>query len=90
MTIADAMVEKGFRDAGYEYVTIDDCWPADKRDSQGRLQPDPKRFPSGMKALADYVWTASIIQSFIYLITKPYNLIINDNIPSTGKLVAWP
>ena len=56
-SIADAMVAKGFRDAGYEYITIDDCWPADQRDSQGRLQPDPKRFPSGMKALADYVST---------------------------------
>ena len=53
--MADAMVAGGFKDAGYEYIAIDDCWPADKRDSQGRLQGDPRRFPSGIKALADYV-----------------------------------
>lgn len=55
MEMTDAMVANGYRDAGYVYVCIDDCWLADDRDSQGRLQPDPKRFPSGMKALADYV-----------------------------------
>ena len=51
---ADAMVSSGLKDAGYEYVNIDDCWQGE-RDSQGFIQPDPKRFPSGMKALADYV-----------------------------------
>jgi alpha-galactosidase len=43
------------RDAGYEYVVIDDCWQANARDQNGDLQPDPQRFPAGMKALADYV-----------------------------------
>ena len=52
---ADAMVSTGMRDAGYVYVNIDDCWMAPERDAQGRLQPDPKRFPHGIKALADYV-----------------------------------
>jgi alpha-galactosidase len=52
---ADAMVSSGMRDAGYEYVNIDDCWSAKERDSSGNLVPDPQRFPSGMKALADYV-----------------------------------
>ena len=51
---ADAMVESGMKDAGYEYVNIDDCWHG-ARDSLGFIQPDPERFPSGMKALADYV-----------------------------------
>lgn len=51
---ADAMVASGLRDAGYVYVNIDDCWHGE-RDAQGFIQPDPKRFPSGMKALADYV-----------------------------------
>ena len=55
MTMADLMVKDGYRDAGYEYVAIDDCWLANERDEQGRLQADPARFPSGMKALADYV-----------------------------------
>ena len=51
---ADAMVATGMKDAGYEYVNIDDCWHGE-RDSMGFIQPDPQRFPSGMKALADYV-----------------------------------
>ncbi|WP_207428942.1 glycoside hydrolase family 27 protein [Pedobacter sp. SYSU D00535] len=52
--IADAMVSSGMKDAGYTYVNIDDCWHGD-RDSLGFIHPDPQRFPSGMKALADYV-----------------------------------
>ena len=51
---ADAMVEHGLKDAGYQYVNIDDCWHG-QRDADGNIHPDPKRFPSGMKALADYV-----------------------------------
>jgi len=52
--IADAMAESGMKDAGYEYVVIDDCWQVD-RDENGELVPDPDRFPSGIKALSDYV-----------------------------------
>lgn len=51
---ADAMVTSGMKDAGYRYVNIDDCWHGE-RDEQGFIHPDPERFPSGMKALADYV-----------------------------------
>ncbi len=51
---ADAMVSSGMKDAGYGYVNIDDCWHG-SRDDQGFIQADSKRFPSGMKALADYV-----------------------------------
>ena len=51
---ADAMATNGMKDAGYQYINIDDCWQG-QRDAQGFIQPDPKRFPSGMKALADYV-----------------------------------
>ena len=51
---ADAMAANGMRDAGYQYVNIDDCWHG-SRDSNGFIQPDAQRFPSGMKALADYV-----------------------------------
>ncbi|XP_071124498.1 alpha-N-acetylgalactosaminidase-like [Mytilus edulis] len=53
--MADVMVSDGYKDAGYEYIIIDDCWPASKRTSEGRLQGDPERFPNGMKALADYI-----------------------------------
>jgi alpha-galactosidase len=51
---ADAMVASGMREAGYRYLVIDDCWHGE-RDALGFLQPHPERFPSGMKALADYV-----------------------------------
>ncbi|WP_249138153.1 glycoside hydrolase family 27 protein [Phenylobacterium montanum] len=51
---ADAMVASGMKDAGYQYVVIDDCWHG-ARDAHGDIQPDPQRFPSGIKALADYV-----------------------------------
>lgn len=51
---ADAMVSSGMKDAGYEYVVIDDCWQIG-RDSLGFVVADPEKFPSGMKALADYV-----------------------------------
>ena len=53
--IADAMVAEGLKDLGYEYVVIDDCWSMRKRNAQGRLVPDPEKFPSGMKALSDYI-----------------------------------
>ena len=50
------MVSDGWLAAGYEYVAIDDCWMARERDpATRRLLPDPLRFPSGIKALADYV-----------------------------------
>src|SRR5262249_44017944 len=51
---ADAMVSSGMKAAGYQYVNIDDCWMAPQRDAEGRLQADPVRFPSGIKAVADY------------------------------------
>lgn len=51
---ADAMVSSGMKDAGYLYINIDDCWHG-QRDAQGFIQANAQRFPSGMKALADYV-----------------------------------
>jgi alpha-galactosidase len=52
--VADALVSTGMKDAGYQYVVIDDCWQVG-RDKNGTIIPDPERFKSGMKALADYV-----------------------------------
>lgn len=51
---ADAMVSSGLRDAGYQYIIIDDCWQI-SRDSMGFIVADKDRFPSGIKALADYI-----------------------------------
>src|SRR3954466_2453201 len=53
-SVADAMVSNGMRDTGYNYLVIDDCWQVD-RDADGNIIPDAKRFPSGMKAVGDYV-----------------------------------
>lgn len=53
--IADKFISLGLRDAGYQYANIDDCWANWQRDKDGRLQPNPKRFPSGIAALADYI-----------------------------------
>ncbi|MET7432308.1 NPCBM/NEW2 domain-containing protein [Streptomyces flaveolus] len=53
--IADLFVEKGLKDAGYQYVNLDDCWALPDRDANGKLVPDPVRFPDGIKAVADYV-----------------------------------
>ncbi|KAI4373122.1 hypothetical protein MLD38_011282 [Melastoma candidum] len=52
---ADAMVSTGLAKLGYEYVNIDDCWAEIARDDKGNLVPKNATFPSGIKALADYV-----------------------------------
>ena len=55
LATADFFVSSGLKDAGYEYVNLDDCWALHERDEHGDLVPDPVRFPHGIKALADYV-----------------------------------
>ena len=52
--MADAMVKSGMKDAGYQYIVIDDCWQV-ARDKDGNILADPQRFPSGIKTLADYI-----------------------------------
>ncbi len=51
---ADEMVSSGMKDAGYEYIVIDDCWHGE-RDENGFIHANKEKFPSGMKALVDYV-----------------------------------
>lgn len=52
---ADALVSSGLAKLGYKYVNIDDCWAEYERSPEGYLVPHKSTFPSGMKALADYV-----------------------------------
>ena len=52
---ADIHSDSGLKDAGYEYIVIDDCWALRSRNEQGRLVPDPDKFPRGMKFVADYI-----------------------------------
>lgn len=54
LTTIDAIISEGFLEVGYNYVQIDDCWLAEHRSSTGDLQADPKRFPRGIKFIADY------------------------------------
>lgn len=54
METADAMVSSGMKDAGYEYIVIDDCWQV-SRDADGNIVADKDRFPHGIKYLADYI-----------------------------------
>jgi alpha-galactosidase len=54
-SIADAMVSTGMKDAGYEYIVIDDGWMTDERDQDGHIVVDPLKFPNGIKPLADYI-----------------------------------
>src|SRR5947209_576582 len=51
--MTDAMATSGMKNAGYQYIVIDDCWQVE-RDRQGDIIADPARFPSGIAALADY------------------------------------
>ena len=53
--MADLMASQGYREAGYEYLVVDDCWSLRERGKDGRIVPDPEKFPHGMKAVADYV-----------------------------------
>ncbi|XP_006210333.1 alpha-galactosidase A [Vicugna pacos] len=55
LQMAELMVSDGWKDAGYQYLCIDDCWMAPQRDSKGRLQADSNRFPNGIRHLADFV-----------------------------------
>jgi alpha-galactosidase len=53
--VADSMVANGMRDAGYQYINIDDYWQLVERDSAGRIRVNREKFPDGIKAVADYV-----------------------------------
>ena len=54
-SIADAMVREGYADCGYKYLILDDCWSLRDRDENGRLVPDPAKFPGGIERVIEYV-----------------------------------
>jgi len=56
---ADSMVKSGMKDAGYQYIVIDDCWQVE-RDKDGNIIPDAKHFPNGMKAVGDYIHSVGL------------------------------
>ena len=58
--VADAIVSTGMKDVGYRYVVIDDCWHG-TRNADGFIQEDRAKFPSGIKALADYIHSKGLM-----------------------------
>lgn len=84
MQMADLMVSDGWKDAGYEYLCIDDCWMAPERDSKGRLQADPQRFPSGIQHLANYV----SLKLFVYFswVCITYKSLLRNRPRDTSKM----
>ncbi|KAI3378671.1 hypothetical protein SNEBB_005599 [Seison nebaliae] len=53
--MAKELVRGGFLDSGYKYLVIDDCWAERRRDMDGKLVPDRKRFPNGMRHVSDKI-----------------------------------
>jgi alpha-galactosidase len=53
--MAEALISSGMQEAGYKYIVLDDGWETKTRDPNGNIVPDPKKFPSGLKALGDYL-----------------------------------
>lgn len=52
---ADALVSTGLRDLGYNYLNLDDCWQATKRNENSQILADSTRFPSGLKTVGEYI-----------------------------------
>ncbi len=77
LQIADRMVDEGYREAGYQYLIIDDCWALKERDEHGLLVPDPKKFPHGMKAVADYVHGKGVKIWYVFLCRSNEWIILN-------------
>jgi alpha-galactosidase len=53
--MAEALISSGMQEAGYKYIVLDDGWETKTRDPNGNIIPEPKKFPSGLKALGDYL-----------------------------------
>ena len=84
--IADAMVRSGMREAGYVYLVLDDAWMANSRDENGRLQADPEKFPSGMRALRDYAHEKGL-RFGLYCRTEGRNMLTSGD-PDMHEYVA--
>ena len=61
MRTADLVVSTGLRDAGYRYVNLDDCWAERERDANGFMVANATAFPSGLKALGDYIHSKGLL-----------------------------
>lgn len=64
--MSDLVVSEGYAAAGYEYINVDDCWLEKNRGPNNELVADRRRFPSGMKALADYVKAKFLFLLYVF------------------------
>lgn len=78
MQTADLLKSEGYKDIGYTYVILGDCWMSKLRDKDGNIQADKERFPSGMKSLADYVSLHILLQSQLTLPCMYFRFIVGD------------
>ena len=93
MDQAKEMVDQGFLAAGYEYIIVDDCWLDHKRDPiTGKLRPNPKSFPSGMKALGEYVsyiFINSLLHAYFFYCSLLLSLDFFSNLGSWTWAEIW-
>lgn len=93
MEMADRIVQDGFKDVGYEYINIDDCWMLRERDKLGNLVPDPTRFPDGIKFLADYMHKRGlklgIYEDYGRLTCMGYPGIVGHMQQDANKFASW-
>ena len=55
LEVATAMANSGLKEAGYQYINLDDCWQSSARDENGRFVADYATFPRGIKPLVDEI-----------------------------------
>ena len=60
-SVADAIVDRGLKAAGYRYVWIDGGWWSGSRDADGNITVDATQWPHGMKAVADYIHSKGLL-----------------------------
>jgi alpha-galactosidase len=71
-SVADSLVSRGLKKAGYDIVWLDGGWQADEsRSAAGDLQPNPAKFPNGLKPLVDYIHSKGL-KAGIYTDAGPY------------------
>jgi alpha-galactosidase len=71
-SVADSLVNRGLAKAGYDIVWLDGGWQADvSRSEAGDLQPNPAKFPNGLKPMVDYIHSKGL-KAGIYTDAGPY------------------
>ncbi len=70
----DALSGSSFSAAGFRFLSLGDCWMSRSRDERGRLQPDPRRFPSGMRDLAAYVSLHHLLTDSMISVAKQHHV----------------